>query len=114
VIHSGIIGGRIRVRVVCEGGDPAMLTVAISQRLFPGEMQVPADRLVRVSAALLPDTPPGRLSIAFDLAGTGAQSPRSVAEPPLHEGANHPGRRYTTFGSPERCEISPSDSKFVL
>ncbi len=68
VIHSGTIGGRIRVRVVCET-DPAMLTVAIGQRLFPGEMSVPADWLVRVAAAFLPDTPPERLSVSFDLAG---------------------------------------------
>jgi hypothetical protein len=69
VIHQGMIGGRIRVRVIYETGDPAMLTVAISQRLFPGEMRVPADWLVRVAAAFLPDTPPERLSVAFDLAG---------------------------------------------
>ncbi len=68
VIQSGSIGGRIRVRIVCEA-DPAMLTVAIGQRLLPGEMPVPADWLVRVAAAFLPDTPPERLSVAFDLAG---------------------------------------------
>lgn len=69
VIHSGTIGGRIRVRVVYETGDPSMLTVAISQRLFPGEMPVPADWLVRVAAAFLPDTPPERLAVTFDLGG---------------------------------------------
>jgi hypothetical protein len=69
VIQSAIIGDRIRVRVVWEAGDPAMLTVAISQRLFPGETELPADWLVRVAAAFLPDTPPERLSVAFDLAG---------------------------------------------
>jgi hypothetical protein len=69
VIHHGMIGGRIRVRVVYDAADPAMLTVAISQRLFPGEMLVPADWLMRVAAAFLPDTPPERLSITFDLAG---------------------------------------------
>jgi len=69
VVHSGVIGGRVRVRLVYEAGDPAMLTVAISQRLFPGEMPMPADWLVRVAAAFLPDTPPERLSVAFDLAG---------------------------------------------
>jgi hypothetical protein len=68
VIHSGTIGGRIRVRVVCEA-DPAVLTVAISQRLLPGEMPVPADWLVRVAAAFLPHTLPERLSVVFDLAG---------------------------------------------
>jgi hypothetical protein len=72
-----MIGGGIRVRVVCEPGDPAM-TVAISQRLFPGETQVPADWLVRVAAAFLPDTPPERLSVAFDLAGKELQ-PDEVA-----------------------------------
>lgn len=78
VIQSGIIGGRIRVRVVCEVGDPAMLTVAISQRLFPGKMSVPADWLVGVAAAFLPDTPPERLAVAFDLAGDQLQ-PDEVA-----------------------------------
>lgn len=78
VIHSGIIGGRIRVRVVCEAGDPPMLTVAISQRLFPGEMPVPADWVVRVAAAFLPETSPERLSVAFDLAGQELQ-PDEVA-----------------------------------
>lgn len=69
VIQAGMIGGRIRVRVVHEAGDPAMLTVAISQRLFPGEMQVPAGWLIRVAAAFLPDAPSEGLSVAFDLAG---------------------------------------------
>jgi hypothetical protein len=73
VIGSAILGGRIRVRVVCEAGDPAMLTVAISQRLLPGEMEVPADWLVRVAAAFLPGTPAERLSVAFDLAGQDLQ-----------------------------------------
>lgn len=78
LIQSGVIGGRIRVRVVCEAGDPPTLTVAISQRLFPGEMPVPGDWLVRVAAAFLPDTPPERLSVAFDLAGQELQ-PDEVA-----------------------------------
>jgi hypothetical protein len=77
-IQAGMIGGRIRVRVVCDAGDPALLTVAISQRLFPGEMPVPADWLVRVAAAFLPDTPSERLSVAFDLAGRELQ-PDEVA-----------------------------------
>lgn len=78
VIHSGTIGGRIRVRVVYEDAGPPMFTVAISQRLFPGEIRVPADWLVRVAAAFLPDTPPARLSVAFDLAGQELQ-PDEVA-----------------------------------
>jgi hypothetical protein len=68
-IRTGTIGGRIRVRVVYEDSDPPMLTVAIGQRLWPGEMPVPGDWLIRVAAAFLPDTPAERLSVAFDLAG---------------------------------------------
>jgi hypothetical protein len=63
------IGGRIRVRVICETGDPPLLTVAIGQRLLPGEMPVPADWLARIAAAFFPDAPPERLSVAFDLGG---------------------------------------------
>jgi hypothetical protein len=77
-IHTGTIGGRIRVRVVYEDSDPPMLTVAIGQRLWPGEMPVPGDWLVRVAAAFLPDTPAERLSVAFDLAGRELQ-PDEVA-----------------------------------
>jgi hypothetical protein len=69
VVQSGIIGGRINVRVVCEAGDPPMLTVAISRRLVPGTMLVPADWLLRVAAAFLPDTSPETLSFALDLGG---------------------------------------------
>jgi hypothetical protein len=69
VIESGTIGGRIRVRVVYEPGEPGMLSVAIGQRLYPGEMPLPGDWLVRVAAAFLPETPPENLSIAFDLGG---------------------------------------------
>jgi hypothetical protein len=77
-IQAGTIGGRIRVRVVYEASEPPMLTVAISQRLVPGEMPVPGDWLVRVAAAFLTDTPPQRLSVAFDLAGQELQ-PDEVA-----------------------------------
>lgn len=77
-VHAGMIGGRIPVRVVYEDADPPMFTVAISQRLFPGEMRVPADWLLRVAAAFLPDTPPERLSLASDLAGQALQ-PDEVA-----------------------------------
>lgn len=74
VIHSGTIGGRIRARVVYETDDPSMLTVAISQRLFPGEVPMPVDWLIRVAAAFLPETPPERLSVAFDIGGQKLQS----------------------------------------
>ena len=69
LIQSGIIGGRIRVRVVCEAGNPSTLTFAIGQRLSPGEVPVPANWLARVAATFLSDTAPEKLSVAFDLAG---------------------------------------------
>ncbi len=64
--------------VVYDDAYPPMFTVAISQRLSPSEMQVPADWLVRVAAAFLPETPPERLSFALDLAGQELQ-PDEVA-----------------------------------
>lgn len=67
--QMGTIGERIRVRVVYEDSDPPMMTVAVSQKLWPGEMEVPADWLLSVAAAFLPDTPAEKLSFAFDFAG---------------------------------------------
>jgi hypothetical protein len=65
-----VLGGQIRVRIVCEDGDPPMMTVAISQRLMPGSMQVPAGWQLIVAAGFLPfTTPPENLSVAADLAG---------------------------------------------
>jgi hypothetical protein len=69
VIQEGTIGGRIRIRVNYDESDPPMLTVAIGQRLIPGEMPVPPDWLISVAAAFLPDTPSAQLAIAFDLGG---------------------------------------------
>jgi hypothetical protein len=68
-ILDGVVGGRIGVRLVYEADDPPMLTVAISQRLWPGQMQMPADWLIRVAAAFLPNTPAEELSYAWDLGG---------------------------------------------
>lgn len=73
-IQLGVIGERIRVRAVYEDSDPPMMTVAISQRLWPGEMEVPADWQIRVAAAFLPETPADQLSLAFDLAGQDLES----------------------------------------
>jgi len=69
-VHSGIIGGRIAVRFVLEDGDPPMFTVAVSQRLRPGDMLVPPRWQITVAAAFLPAGTPGEsLSIAWGLAG---------------------------------------------
>lgn len=56
-IHEAIVGGRIRVRVTYENGDTGILTVAIGNRLIPGEMSVPAEWLVQVLAAFFPGVP---------------------------------------------------------
>lgn len=69
-IKEATLGSRIRVRVVYEEAKPPMMTVAISQRLLPGELQVPADWQLTVAAGFLPyTTPPENLSFAGDLAG---------------------------------------------
>lgn len=69
-IQAGTVAGRIRVRCVYEDGELPMMTVAISQRLLPGEVQVPPEWQFILAAAFLPGTTqPSDLSLAFDLAG---------------------------------------------
>lgn len=68
-IQEGVIGERVRVRLVFEDDEAPMLTVAISQRLRPGETQVPPDWQIRLAGAFLPGTSPQNLSFASDLAG---------------------------------------------
>jgi hypothetical protein len=70
VIKRGLIAGRIPVRVVFECDErPPTITVAISQRLQPGDVEVPAGWLVQVAAAFLPHTPVEQLSLATEIAG---------------------------------------------
>lgn len=68
-IYKGVLGGRIPVRAVFEDGDPPLLTVAIAQQLHPGDLELPAEWLMAVAAAFLPETDPQALSYAWDLAG---------------------------------------------
>jgi len=56
-IHEAIVEGRIRVRVAYENGDTGILTVAVGNRLIPGEMSVPAEWLVQLLAAFFPGVP---------------------------------------------------------
>jgi len=56
-IQEGVIGGRIRVRVGFEQGDPSLLYVAITQRLLPGDLPLPAEWLIQVLAAFFPGVP---------------------------------------------------------
>lgn len=68
-IIDAIIGGRISVRLVQEGGDRPMLTVAISMRLRPGQMGLPRDWYMIVAAAFFPGLEVDELYTAFDLGG---------------------------------------------
>ncbi len=56
-IQEGVIGGRIRVRVGFERGDPGLLYVAITQRLLPGDLPLPAEWLIQVLAAFFSGVP---------------------------------------------------------
>ncbi|HEY8640265.1 MAG TPA: hypothetical protein VIL53_07140, partial [Solirubrobacterales bacterium] len=68
-IQHGTIARRIPVRVVFEHGEQLpMITVAISQRLQPGDVEVPAGWLIQLAAAFLPNTPVEQLSTATEIA----------------------------------------------
>ena len=68
-IIQATLGGRIDVRVAVEGDDPAMLTLAVSSRLRPGELPVPPDWTTRVVSAFFPEQTFDDLSFAGDIAG---------------------------------------------
>jgi hypothetical protein len=68
-VVRGLIGGRISVRLMQEDGERPMLTVAISLRIWPGEMTLSADWLMSVAAAFFPHTRTSDLSTAFDIGG---------------------------------------------
>jgi hypothetical protein len=67
MVLAGVLADRIDVRVIAEPGDPSITTVAISQRIRPGEIDVPPDWVLIVAAAFLPGTPADRLSITWEL-----------------------------------------------
>jgi hypothetical protein len=69
VVVEARLGGRIGVRLVYEGPEPYILTVAISQHLRPGELEIPADWLAMVAAAFFQLTPFERLEMTSDLGG---------------------------------------------
>jgi len=53
-IVTGLLGGRIRVRLLMEAGPPETLTVAYSERLQPGDLEIPRDWPIVVMAAFFP------------------------------------------------------------
>lgn len=56
-VVTGRLAGRIPVRLCVESGDPPMLVVAISQRIFPGDLVIPARWQVIVASAFFPGVP---------------------------------------------------------
>jgi hypothetical protein len=69
-IQTAVLADRVPVRVVYERTNPALLTVAISQKLLPGAIKMPENWLLQIAAAFLPKTPIERLSFAPDLGGS--------------------------------------------
>ena len=69
VIREAVIGGRIRVRVVYENGDSGLLSVAIGNRLIPGEMTVPPEWSIQVLAALFLGLPLADVEYTDEFAG---------------------------------------------
>jgi hypothetical protein len=53
-VNEAILGGRVRVRLLYESGDPAFLIVAISSRLLPGILVLPAQWEMQLLAAFFP------------------------------------------------------------
>lgn len=68
-VHEAIIGGRVRMRIAYEPGDPAFLTVAISERLLPGALALPAQWRVQILAAFFPDSSFENLSYTNEIGG---------------------------------------------
>jgi hypothetical protein len=69
IIISAAIGGRVRVRLLEEGGLRPMQTVAISMQIQPGEMALPPDWMMIVVAAFFSGLPADDLHSAFDIGG---------------------------------------------
>lgn len=65
-IHAARLGGRIGVRVFVADSYPPSLYVAISQRLYPGDLPLPKDWDVIVLGAFFPDVEPHRLTELLD------------------------------------------------
>lgn len=67
-VQEGLLGGRVRIRIVCEPSDPALLSVAVSTKLEPGEMALPPAWLVQVLAAVFPHSDIENISYTDELA----------------------------------------------
>lgn len=68
-IHDATIGGRVRIRFALESGDPAILTVAISERLLPGTLALPPRWEIQLLAAFFPNASFEGLSYTGEISG---------------------------------------------
>ena len=70
------LGGRVRLRLFYETGEPGLLTIAIDSVVQPGDMQLPADWVVVILAAVFPGWKLEELQVVDDLGG----NPRRESE----------------------------------
>ena len=68
-IQEGVIGGRVRVRVAFENGVSGILYVAITRRLFPGALPLPAEWDIQLLAAFFPGVPLEDIEYIDEIAG---------------------------------------------
>lgn len=72
-VHCHEVGDRVRVRVAYENGESGILYTAISNRLIPGEMPLPAEWHVQLLAAFFPGISLADVEYSDEIAG---QTPR--------------------------------------
>lgn len=70
-IQEEVLGGRVRLRLLYEPGDPSLLTIAVSQRLEPGAMALPPVWQVQLLAVMFPQTRVEEISIVESLGSEG-------------------------------------------
>jgi hypothetical protein len=68
-VVDGVLGNRVLIRVCVEVGEPHLLTVALSQRVIPGNGRMPPEWRYIVAQAFFPRTefPGGFVPFAIDI-----------------------------------------------
>jgi hypothetical protein len=73
-IQEGVIGGRVRIRVVFENGTGGLLSVAIARRLLPGSLPLPIQWDVQLLAAFFPGAALEDIEYIDEIAGNALRS----------------------------------------
>ncbi len=68
-IEEDVIGGRVCVRVAFENGASGILYVAITRRLLPGALPLPAEWDIQLLAAFFPGVPLEDIEYIDEIAG---------------------------------------------